>query len=256
LALELGVKGLLNIQFAICEGELYVLEVNPRASRTVPFTCKATGVPLIRMAVEVMLGKPLSEIPVPNAPEGFVAVKTPVFPFIKFKESDPKLGPEMRSTGEVMGIDTSFPMAFAKALIAAGHTLPETGRVFISVNDLDKQTALEVARLYKGLGFDLVATHGTAAFLQQHQIQAMPIMKKHEGSPNVEEWIAAGRIQLVINTPIGENALTDDSYIRKAAILHNIPMVTTLSGATAMGQAIASLKREIFTVNSLQSILP
>ncbi|HEY9744872.1 MAG TPA: carbamoyl-phosphate synthase large subunit, partial [Oculatellaceae cyanobacterium] len=255
LALELGVKGLLNIQFAICNDTLYVLEVNPRASRTVPFTCKATGVPLISMAVEVMLGKALADIPIPKLPQGFVAVKTPVFPFIKFKESDPKLGPEMRSTGEVMGIDTSFPMAFAKALLAAGHTLPSQGRVFISVNDMDKPNALEVARMYAQLGFQLVATQGTAAFLNQHGIQTDSILKKHEGSPNVEEWIAESRIQLVINTPIGENALTDDSYIRKAAVLHNIPMVTTLSGAKAMAQAIASLKREEFRINSLQSIL-
>lgn len=259
LALELGVKGLLNIQFAICmenqKEKLYVLEVNPRGSRTVPFVCKATGVPLIRLAVEVMLGKSLTELKIPEPATGYVSVKMPVFPFIKFKEADPRLGPEMRSTGEVMGIDTTFDMAFAKALIAAGHILPETGGVFISVTDQDKPVALEIAKQYQALGFTLVATQGTAAYLQQHGIPAESILKKHEGSPNVEEWIDAGRVQLVINTPIGESALTDDSYIRKAAVLHNIPMATTLSGAKAMAQALASLKSDTFSMNCLQEIL-
>ena len=254
LALALSVKGLLNIQFAICDEALYVLEVNPRASRTVPFVSKATGVPLVRMAIEVLLGKPLSQLlPVEPLP-AHVAVKVPVFPFIKFKETDPTLGPEMRSTGEVMGIDQTFSMAFAKALIAAGHTLPSTGNVFISVNNADKPKALEVAKLYERLGFRIVATAGTAAYFQQHGLHAMLIPKKHEGqAQHAEALIAEGFIQLVVNTPAGESALADDSYIRKAAILYNVPMAATVSGAMAMAEAIEALgNTAALTVTSLQ----
>lgn len=263
LAVALGVKGLLNIQFAIKEETLYILEANPRASRTVPFVCKAAGIPLIQMAVRVMLGESLASVMESLTPQQreplkyyhHVAVKAPVFPFIKFKESDPKLGPEMRSTGEVMGIDDDFPMAFAKAQIGAGHLLPLEGQVFISVNDLDKTEALAVARLYRDLGFDIVATSGTARFFQEAGIETQTILKKHEGSPNAGDRIADGAIRLVINTPAGEEAMADDSYIRKSAVIHNVPMATTLEGARAIAQAIAGLKQGKLTVKSIQEYL-
>jgi carbamoyl-phosphate synthase large subunit len=255
LAVALGIKGLLNIQFAIKDNELYVLEVNPRASRTVPFVCKATGFPLIQMATRIMLGESLATVKPDFEAPRHVAVKVPVFPFNKFKDTDPKLGPEMRSTGEVMGIDSSFPMAFAKAHVAAGNKLPLSGQVFISVNNYDKPQALEVARFYQKLGFSLVATTGTAAYLQSHGLTVTAIQKKHEGSPHAEELIAEGAVHLIINTPIGEEALTDDSYIRKAAITHNIPSTTTLTGAMAIAQAIAALQNQGFNVRSLQSYL-
>ncbi len=256
LAIAIGIKGLLNIQFAIQNNKLYVLEVNPRASRTVPFVCKATGLPLIQMATRIMLGESLKDVvPKDYTPPSHVAVKVPVFPFIKFKDSDPKLGPEMRSTGEVMGIDESFDLAFAKAQVGAGNTLPLSGQIFMSVNDTDKPEALSVAQAYHALGFSIVATGGTAKYLQDAGIPVKTINKKHEGSPHSEELILNGEVQLVINTPIGEEALTDDSYIRKAAILQNIPSATTISGAKAMADAIAGIKSRGFDVRSLQSYL-
>jgi carbamoyl-phosphate synthase large subunit len=260
LAREIGVRGLLNIQFAIQDGTLYVLEVNPRASRTVPFVCKATGVPLVRMAVRVMLGEPLADVMAttdltPKERARHIAVKAAVFPFMKFRESDPKLGPEMRSTGEVMGVDDNFAMAFAKAQLGSGYKLATSGQLFVSVSDADKAEALGVVRRYAELGFKLFATSGTAAYLQGHGLAVTPLLKKHEGSPNAEELLRDGQIQFVINTPAGEEALDDDSYIRKAAVAHNVPMATTLSGARAMADAIAALQRESqFTVRSLQSL--
>lgn len=258
LAKALQVKGLLNIQFAIKDGELYVLEVNPRASRTVPFVCKCSGVPLVRIAVRVMLGDKLADVlreELPNPlPAGHVAVKVPVFPFIKFRESDPKLGPEMRSTGEVMGVDATFALAYAKALAAAGYELPLQGQVFVSVNNQDKPHAVAIARQYKALGFSLIATEGTAYALQEAGLPVRAIEKKHEGTYNAERLIAENEIQLVINTPEGEEALTDDSYIRKAAVIHNIPMATTLTAAEAMAQAIAALKSDRMSVRSLQEL--
>lgn len=258
LACALKVKGLLNIQFAIKENELYIIEVNPRASRTVPFVCKATGQPLVELAVRVMLGETLERLKAelcPPLPQGRVAVKMPVFPFVKFKASDPKLGPEMRSTGEVMGLDRTLPLAYAKALLGAGYNLPSDGKVFLSVNNADKPSLLPVAKGFQELGFGLVATKGTALFLQEHGLKVEALAKKHEevGS-NAEERIAAGEIQLVINTPAGEEALSDDSYIRKAAVLHNVPMVTTMTGAAAMVEAMGSLRNEAFQVESLQTL--
>jgi carbamoyl-phosphate synthase large subunit len=209
-----------------------------------------------------MLGKKLREIiPSPSGRgqgEGsfhHVAVKVPVFPFIKFKESDPKLGPEMRSTGEVMGIDANFPMAYAKAQIAAGYKLPMGGRIFISVNDFDKPKVLEVARRYMQLGFSLTASQGTAIYLQTQGVEVSPVNKKHEGSPHCEDLILQDQVQLVINTPIGEEALNDDSYIRKAAVIKNIPMATTITGALALADAIEAVKQHGFAVRSIQSYL-
>ncbi|MDH4379376.1 MAG: carbamoyl-phosphate synthase large subunit [Vampirovibrionales bacterium] len=253
LAKALQVKGFINIQFAIHQGTLYVLEVNPRASRTVPFVCKATGYPLIHMAVQVMLGTPLATILPTNTPPQWVAVKAPVFPFIKFRGVDPVLGPEMRSTGEVMGLDTTFPLAYAKAMMGAGMTIPTQGRVFVSVNDTDKADTLPLAQALTSLGFELVATAGTAAYLQQHGLSVTLTQKKHEGGHTIEEEILAGTIQLVINTPMGEAAHVDDSYIRKAAVLRHVPMMTTLQGAKALVEAIASLQSTQESGHGLQA---
>lgn len=262
LACALGVKGLLNIQFALKNNRLYVLEVNPRASRTVPFVCKASGQPLLQMALRVMLGESLADVlqslkgtyPEPGS-LNHVAVKAPVFPFIKFRDSDPKLGPEMRSTGEVMGVDTSFALAYSKALAGAGTQLPQTGTVFISVTDLDKPQALEVARFYRELGFEIMATSGTASFFERHGLKTRAVGKKHEaGHESAETLIAAGAIHLVINTPAGDAALADDSYIRKAAVIYNVPMTTTLSAAQAMAEAIEALRKTQPHVTALQDL--
>jgi len=257
LAKELKIKGLLNIQFAIRDGQLYVLEVNPRASRTVPFVCKATGLPLIQIATRLMLGEKLSEVKslLPALPKAHVAVKVPVFPFNKFRGADPKLGPEMKSTGEVMGIDSNFPVAFAKAQIAANNRLPSSGQVFISVNNMDKPRVLGVAKRLVALGFELVATKGTAQYLSAEGLAVTILFKKHEGSPHVEELIRAGKIALIINTPIGEEALLDDSYIRKAAVECQIPLVTTTDGAKAIVAGLESLKEQSLDVECLQTYL-
>lgn len=257
LAKELKIRGLLNIQFALKDGKLYVLEVNPRASRTVPYVCKATGIPLIKMATRLMLGESLAQVKalLPKTMPKHVAVKVPVFPFNKFKGSDPKLGPEMKSTGEVMGIDDTFAIAFAKAHIAANNKLPLSGSVFISVNDTDKQKMLPVAQHLHELGFELLATAGTARTLLQANLPVKTLLKKFEGSPNVEEMIRQGKISLIINTPIGEEAMIDDSYIRKAAMECQVPLITTIGGARALAEGIASLQKEQFHVRSLQSYL-
>jgi len=275
LAMALNVKGLLNIQFAIKDDELYIIEVNPRASRTVPFICKCTGVPLITMAVRVMLGEKLVDILKDTANKDVssfedpsatlrmtdffftpkhIAVKAPVFPFNKFRESDPMLGPEMRSTGEVMGLDASFALAYSKALLGAGVSLPLKGQVFISVNDGDKPEALTVAKRFQELGFDLISTHGTARYMNEHGVACLPLRKRHEGAPNALTLIESGDIQLVINTPSGEEGLLDDSYIRKSAVINNIPMTTTLKAAMAMTEAIAALKTESYHVRPLQDL--
>jgi carbamoyl-phosphate synthase large subunit len=204
-----------------------------------------------------MLGESLPDVRslIPVLPTRHVAVKAPVFPFNKFKGADPKLGPEMKSTGEVMGIDEDFPRAFAKAQSAANNKLPLSGNVFISVNNFDKPRALEVARRYAALGFKLLATEGSADYFRKAGLAVEAIRKKHEGSPHVEELIRQGAIHLVINTPIGEEALIDDSYIRKAAVECQVPLVTTMDGAQAMADAVASLEQQDFKVRSLQSFL-
>jgi carbamoyl-phosphate synthase large subunit len=269
LARRLQVRGLLNIQFAVQNDVLYVLEVNPRASRTVPFVCKATGVPLIAMAMRVMTGEALSDV-VATTPETStrpqtVAVKVPVFPFTKFEGADPRLGPEMRSTGEVMGLDENFAMAYAKGQLGAGQRLPLTGQVFLSVTDEDKPGALPIARRLAELGFSLLATAGTAAYLQQNGLTVRVIPKKtqpaqaglydFDATPDAEALIEQRLIDLVINTPVGEDALRDDSYIRKAAVRHNVPMATTLSGARAVVEGIAALQQGALSVRSLQAHL-
>jgi|CXWL01.1.fsa_nt_gi carbamoyl-phosphate synthase large subunit len=255
LALRLGVVGLMNVQYAIHDGQVYVLEVNPRASRTVPFIAKAVGVPLVALACRVMAGATLAELgftrePVPPA----VFVKAPVFPFRRFPGVDPLLGPEMKSTGEVMGIGRNFGNAFAKAFIGAGHRLPLEGRVFLSVHDRDKPALVAVARRFAELGFRLAASAGTAAFLAGHGLTVEPVLKIHEGRPNVQDQIINDEVDLVINTPLGRDARIDDGYIRRTALRHDVPCITTLPGAMACAEGIAAWRAGDTRVRSLQEL--
>jgi carbamoyl-phosphate synthase large subunit len=240
LALELGVIGLMNVQMAVKDGKVFVLEVNPRASRTVPFVAKATGRPLAKIAAKVMVGKTLLELGIDDGPLPMhVAVKESVFPFSKFPGVDTILGPEMRSTGEVMGIAQSFALAFEKSLSASGFALPERGRVFISVKDDDKEQACHVARRLRNLGFSIVATGGTATALTRARIPSERVNKVLEGSPHVVDAILAGTVQLVINTTQGTKAIADSYSIRRNALLANIPYFTTMSAGLA---AVAALE--------------
>ncbi len=239
IAQALGVRGLINVQFAVQGSDIYVLEANPRASRTVPFVAKATGVPLIDAACSAALG--LEVELAPRSPE-HVSVKAAVLPFQRFSGADATLGPEMRSTGEVVGIGPDFPTAFAKAERAAGRPLPSRGRVFLSVCDRDKPAATMLAALLQALGFELVATAGTARALRRIGIPVDPVQKVTEGSPNVVDLIRRGTISLVINTPVGRGARLDGYEIRAAAIAHHIPCITTMAGASAAVQSIAQAR--------------
>jgi carbamoyl-phosphate synthase large subunit len=253
LARELDVVGLMNIQFAIKDNVLYVLEVNPRASRTVPFVSKAIGVPLAKLATKVMLGMTLGELGFTREVEpGHVAVKEAVFPFIRFPDVDILLGPEMKSTGEVMGIDTSFGMAFAKSQFAAGYSLPTGGSVFISVRDRDKGAILAVAKIFRELGFVIYATQGTSAYLARHGIENRTVPKLKEGRPHVIDHIKNGEINLVINTATGRKTVSDAYLIRRATLVYNLPYATTIAGAGAMARAIAALRVGELQVRSLQ----
>ncbi len=249
----LGVKGLFNIQFAIKDDVVYVLEVNPRASRTVPFVSKATGHPLARYAAQIAAGKTLIELDFTEEPrvDGFF-VKEAVLPFQKFPGVDARLGPEMRSTGEVMGHASSFGHAFAKAEMAANSALPQSGSIFISVNNFDKGATVKIARDLHQLGFKLVATYGTAAFLRSVDLPVETINKVSEGSPHVIDAIREGRIGLIINTPRGGQAHNDGALIRGAAHLYNVPIITTLSAAMAVVQGIKAVRTKPFKVRSLQ----
>jgi len=231
----------MNIQFAIKDDRVYVLEVNPRASRTVPFVSKATGVPLARIGALVMAGKKLKEFDLPaelNVDRFYI--KSPVFPFRKFPGVDPVLSPEMHSTGEVMGIGESFGEAYAKAMTAAGTELPQKGTAFISVNQIDKGQAVVLARKLSRLGFDLMATVGTAARLREVGLECATVFKVNEGRPNVADYIKQGDIALVINTPLGRASHYDEQAIRRAALQYNVPCVTTMTGAQALVEALAS----------------
>jgi carbamoyl-phosphate synthase large subunit len=242
LAAALSVKGLMNIQFAIKDDRVYVLEVNPRASRTVPFVSKATGIPLARIGALVMAGHKLKDFGLPeelSVDERFY-VKSPVFPFRKFPGVDPVLSPEMHSTGEVMGIGESFGEAYAKAMTGAGLLLPESGIAFISVNDADKGQAVLLARRLARLGFQLMATRGTAARLREVGLQVSNVFKVNEGRPNVVDHVKQGEIALVINTPLGRASHFDEQAIRRAALQYNVPCVTTMTGAQALVEALAS----------------
>ena len=241
LARALGVRGLMNIQFAIKNDRVYVLEVNPRASRTVPFVSKATGVPLARIAALVMAGRALKTF---NLPDELTVdrfyIKSPVFPFAKFPGVDPILSPEMHSTGEVMGVGRTFGEAYAKAMLGAGLTLPHEGTAFISVNDSDKGQAALIARRLARLGFKLIATFGTAARLREIGLPVESVFKVNEGRPNVVDHIKRGEIALIINTPLGRASHFDEQAIRRAALQYNIPCVTTMTGAQAVVQAISA----------------
>ena len=262
LALALGVRGLINLQFAVQidpeQGErVFIIEANPRASRTVPFVAKATGVPLAKVASQLMAGRTLAELGLTAEPiPPLQTVKEAVLPFKRFPGSDTLLGPEMRSTGEVMGIASSAGMAYAKAELAAGEALPTSGTVFLSTHDRDKQALLPVAERLVGLGFDLIATGGTAEALRAAGLQVESILKVHEGRPNIEDAIRSARIQLIINTPIGRQAAHDDKYLRRAALDYAVPTVTTLAGARAAVEAITALQQQTIEVNALQDIHP
>jgi carbamoyl-phosphate synthase large subunit len=253
LASALGVKGLINVQFAIKDGVVYVLEVNPRASRTVPFVSKAIGVPLASVAARAMLGETLEEIGfTEEVVPPYVSVKEAVFPFNKFREADPVLGPEMRSTGEVMGISDSFGTAFAKAQIAADNGLPLRGAILVTVNDSDKPTVSPIVRRFHDMGFKILATGGTAEFLRARGIPAERVLKAHEGRPNTIDHIVNGDVALLINTPLGKLAQRDDYTMRQAAVAHRIAYTTTLSAASAACDAILALRFRPPTVRSLQ----
>jgi carbamoyl-phosphate synthase large subunit len=254
MAMELKVKGLMNVQYAVKNNIVYVLEVNPRASRTIPLVSKAIGVPLANLATKVMLGKTLKDLGFTRERElDFVAVKESVFPFIRFPGSDTILGPEMRSTGEVMGIDSTFGQAYAKSQIAAGQRLPKKGKVFISVKNQDKRNVIFVAKKLVDLGFEVLATSGTADALRSNDIKVEILPKLHEGRPNILDLMKDGKVDLVINTPAGKATKEDEVKIRSHAILYNVPLITTISGAQASVHGIENLinKPEI-SVKSLQ----
>jgi carbamoyl-phosphate synthase large subunit len=255
LGLALGVRGLMNVQYAIKDDVVYVLEVNPRASRTTPFVSKATGVPLAKVAARVMAGRSLAQQGITEdlAVDRFF-VKESVFPFLKLTGSDILLGPEMKSTGEVMGISEDFGMAFAKSQSAAGFTIPTSGTVFISVNDFDKAGVLPMARDLQTLGFHIVATRGTAEFLRARGVAAETVYKVNEGRPNCVDLIKSGQIHIIFNTPLGLESHYDDGAIRKGATLHGVLVVTTLTAAAATVQAIQALRERVVDVASLQEI--
>ena len=249
----LGVVGLINVQYAIKDGVVYVLEVNPRGSRTVPFVSKATGVSLAKLAAAVISGHTLDELGVPDdLPLPGVAVKEAVFPFTKLPGVDTILGPEMRSTGEVMGFADSFGMAFAKAQIAADGSLPLAGGIFVTVNDSDKPTVLPIARRFHEMGFRITATEGTARYLRTRGVPAERVAKVHEGRPNAIDLIVSGEVQLLINTPLGKFTQADDYAIRRAALTHRVPYTTTMSAASAACDAIIALRSRTGSVRSLQ----
>ena len=253
IATELGVVGLMNIQYALKGGELYVLEVNPRASRTVPFVSKATGVPLAKLATKVMLGGRLAELGVPRPHFNHIAVKEAVFPFNRFPDCEIVLGPEMRSTGEVMGIDATYPLAFAKSQMAAGFRIPHQGTVFISVHDEHKERILPIAQTFVSLGFTILATRGTAVRLKQGGINAITIQKVSQGRPHVVDYIKNGEIHLIINTSIGKRPSRDAIHIRRSAIAYNIPYFTTIAASRACCEAVAALKKGEWDVAPLQA---
>jgi carbamoyl-phosphate synthase large subunit len=255
LAIELKVVGLMNIQYAIANDKVYILEANPRASRTVPLVSKVTGVQMAQIATQLMLGKKLKDMHLSQKTYPHVGVKEAVFPFNMFPEVDPTLGPEMKSTGEVLGMANSFGLAFAKSQEAAGQRLPRSGNVLMTVVDRDKAEVLDVAKQLVKLGFSIIATEGTHKFLTANGVAAKHIKKVHEGRPNIVDAIHNKEINLVINTPSGKSSKYDDSYIRKAAIKYKIPYITTAAAAKATAQGIkASLanKGEI-KVKALQS---
>jgi carbamoyl-phosphate synthase large subunit len=252
LALALKVVGLMNVQFAIKDGEIYILEVNPRASRTVPFVAKTVGLPIAGIASEVMAGRPLSEFNLSEPEYDHIAVKEAVFPFSRFPEVDPVLGPEMRSTGEVMGIDRDYALAFAKSQIASGSKVPDSGTVFVSVKDADKDRIIPSIRELVGMGFKILATRGTKRHLEANEIPCERINKVLEGRPHIVDAMKNGDVALVFNTTEGAKALADSSEIRRTALLYHVPYYTTISGALAVTKAISAMRAGILEVTPLQ----
>jgi carbamoyl-phosphate synthase large subunit len=253
LALALRVGGLMNVQYAIKDGEIYVLEVNPRASRTVPFVAKVIGRPVAKIAARIMAGESLASFKLAPKPLDHIGVKEAVFPFARFPGVDTVLGPEMKSTGEVMGIDRSFEIAFAKSQIGGGSRLPKSGTVFVSVRDVDKPRILDAVRLLAGLGFKVIATSGTLRFLRENGIAADKVNKVLEGRPHIVDAIKNGGVQLVFNTTEGVTALADSRSLRREALLHKVPYYTTLSGAVAAAQGIKAHLGGDLEVRALQS---
>ncbi len=254
LALELGVVGLMNIQFAVKDGTVYLIEVNPRASRTVPFVAKAIGLPVANIAAKVMAGKKLSEFDLSTKPQKHVAVKEAVFPFARFPGVDTVLGPEMRSTGEVMGLSETFGMAFAKSQLGGGVTLPKSGKVFISVREAHKPIMAELARDLIDMGFTIMATGGTTKYLREQGIEVEYVKKVHEGRPNIVDAMKNGDVQLVFNTTAGKQSLKDSFSLRRTALTQKIPYFTTAAAARATVQSIREISKDDYRVESLQSI--
>jgi len=263
LARALHVVGLMNVQYAIQHDKVYVLEVNPRASRTIPYVSKATGVPLAKVAARLMTGRKLKDLHLPVVDMGgvkelavreFYAVKSPVFPFNKFRGVDTILGPEMRSTGEVMGISATFGLAFAKAQLAAGQRLPLSGIVFMSVNDHDKRHVAAVAKDLAAAGLRIIATRGTGAALTRAGIELEAVYKVNEGRPNIVDLIKTGKVNLVINTPLGRESFYDEKSIRRAAVRYNVPCITTLSAASAAARGIRAMAGHAPDVAALQDL--
>ena len=243
----------MNVQFAIKDGEVYILEVNPRASRTVPFVAKVVGIPVAKIASRIMAGKPLAEFGLKRPNLRHIAVKEAVFPFERFPGVDPVLGPEMRSTGEVMGIDTEYALAFAKSQLGGNIKLPTAGTVFISVRDSDKERIVGSVKQLADLGFRVIATRGTKRFLDANGVACEAVNKVLEGRPHIVDAMKNGEVQLVFNTTEGSKALHDSRDIRRTALLNHIPYYTTLSGAQAVTLAIKALKADTLKVAPLQS---
>ncbi|MCB1885936.1 MAG: carbamoyl phosphate synthase large subunit, partial [Geminicoccaceae bacterium] len=253
LARALGVQGLMNAQLAVKDGEIFVIEVNPRASRTVPFVAKTIGAPLARIAARVMAGEKLAAFGLEERPLGHVAVKEAVFPFARFPGTDLLLGPEMKSTGEVMGIDRDFGTAFAKSQLAAGQVLPTAGTVFLSVRDADKPGLVPLARGLRGLGFGLVATGGTARALDAAGIPVTTVLKVHEGRPHIVDGLKNGEIALIVNTTGGRQAIRDSFSLRHAALHGRVPYYTTMAGARAVVEALRRVGQGPLNVAPLQA---
>jgi carbamoyl-phosphate synthase large subunit len=261
MARLLRVVGLMNVQFAVKRENgwptVYVLEVNPRASRTVPFVAKATGVPIAKIAAKVMVGKTLPELGLTSDPvPSYVSIKESVFPFRKFAGVDIVLGPEMKSTGEVMGVSERFSIAFAKGQLAAGVVLPTSGQIFISVTARHKEAVVELGRRLVSMGFGLLATDGTAKRLEEADIPVERVRKIAEGRPNLLDYLNDGKVSLVLNTPSGKGARTDEGRIRAAAVQHGVPCITTIQAAEAAVKAMEALREEEMTVQALQDRFP
>ena len=253
MASELNVLGLMNVQYAVKEGELFVLEVNPRASRTVPFVSKATGVPLAKIATRVMLGEKLDALGFDKeAVPSYYSVKEAVLPFNKFPGVDTLLGPEMKSTGEVMGIDKDLGSAMAKAMIGAGQNLPVSGTVFISVKNSDKESIVGMAKDYIDLGFSIIATRGTHEFLKKHKIENRMVNKVSLGRPHVVDAIKNKEIKIIVNTGVADETMRDGYKIRRAALKFSIPYATTIAGGKVMLRGIEALKKNALSVVPIQ----